>query len=254
MAYRYDPDLEFLQTCSSEELNDLVYLLTHDLKDGETRWTEFLTTNEKYKRYYPEHKQYWQEIAEEIQLFGGNTFMNLFRLGEGVLYKEVLCDVCDKMKVKYDKKSPTREIEQSLMLKILQVAIEKMSPEELKKLQKELGKENLTSFTPQQAYTIFTTIFRMGGFKSYILIRTIVNAIWKFLTGQGLKPVVNAAIGRYLAIFTGPIGWTITGLWTAYDIAGTAYRVTIPAVIQIIYLRSLVENRNAIELADEIKL
>jgi len=33
MAYRYDPDLEFLSKCTDEDLNDLVYCLTHD-KDG----------------------------------------------------------------------------------------------------------------------------------------------------------------------------------------------------------------------------
>ena len=40
-----------------------------------------------------------------------------------------------------------------------------------------------------------------------------------------------------MSILTGPIGWVITGLWTAIDIAGPAYRVTIPAVIEIVVLR-----------------
>lgn len=40
-----------------------------------------------------------------------------------------------------------------------------------------------------------------------------------------------------MAILTGPIGWVITGLLTAIDIAGAAYRVTIPAVINIAALR-----------------
>lgn len=34
MAYRFDTDLEFLAEIKSEDLNDLVYCLTHD-KDGE---------------------------------------------------------------------------------------------------------------------------------------------------------------------------------------------------------------------------
>lgn len=52
MAYRTDYDLEFLSQCSSEDLNDLVYCLTHD-KDGSTRLTEELTMTESYKKYYP---------------------------------------------------------------------------------------------------------------------------------------------------------------------------------------------------------
>ena len=47
----------------------------------------------------------------------------------------------------------------------------------------------------------------------------------------------HAALTRTMAILTGPIGWVITGLLTAIDIAGAAYRVTIPAVIQVAALR-----------------
>ena len=50
-----------------------------------------------------------------------------------------------------------------------------------------------------------------------------------------------------MSILTGPIGWSITAAWTLFDIAGTAYRVTIPAVIEVAYLRKLSQNREAIK-------
>ena len=252
MAYRHDPDLEFLSSLSSEELHDLVYLLTHD-KDGERRLTELLTQEDNYKKHYPDHKQYWKEIAAEIQCFGGNTFVNMFR-GGGVSYKEVLCDVCDKMKVNYNKDSSTKKIEQNLLMKILEDALEKMSPEEIEKLGKELGLENTAKLTSQSLTAIFLAVFRAGGFKSYQLTLIIVNAIVKVLIGRGLTLGGNVLVTRTAAILTGPIGWVITGLWTAVDIAGPAYRVTIPAVIQIAYLRTLSENRDAISAANNIKL
>ena len=40
-----------------------------------------------------------------------------------------------------------------------------------------------------------------------------------------------------MAIFAGPIGWLLTVIWTAIDVAGPAYRVTIPCCIQIAYMR-----------------
>ena len=252
MAYRHDPDLEFLDSLSSEELNDLVYLLTHD-KDGERRLTESLTQEDNYKKHYPDHAQYWKEIAAEIQCFGGNTFANMFR-GGGVPYKEVLCDVCDKMKVNYNKDSSTKKIEQNLLMKILEDALEKMSAEEIAKLGKELGLENTSKLTSQGLTAIFLAVFRAGGFKSYQLTVIIVNAIVKVLIGRGLTLGGNVLVTRTAAILTGPIGWVITGLWTAVDIAGPAYRVTIPAVIQIAYLRTLSENRDAISAANNIKL
>lgn len=259
MAYRHDPDLEFLGTLSSEELNDLVYLLTHDT-DEKTRWTEFLTSNAMYKRCYPDHHQYWQVIAEEIQLFGGNSFANFWRGGlfstdmTGVFYKEVLCDVCDKMKVNYNKKSPTKQIEQNLLMKILEESLEKMSPEEINNLAVELGlQEKDLVGGPQAMQAIFLYVFKAGGFRSYQITLQIANAVMKALFGKGLTFAGNQMLTKFASIITGPIGWAITAIWTAHDIAGAAYRVTIPAVIQVAYLRSLAENREAIELAEQIK-
>ena len=146
MAYRYDPDLEFLSKCTDEDLNDLVYCLTYD-KDGSKRLTEELTLSDAYKKHHPYHSLYWEEIAAEIQCFGGNTFANIFRGGKGVLYKEVLCDVCDKMKVNYNKNSTADRIEDALLSKILEDSLEKMSPDEIRQLAAELGIQNTQNIT-----------------------------------------------------------------------------------------------------------
>lgn len=238
MAYRYDSDLEFLKECKSEDLSDLVYCLTHD-KDGETRWTEELTTNNAYKNYYPDHNKYWDDIAAEIQCFGSNSLATIFRGGKGVLYKEVLCDVCDKMKVNYNKDSNTETIEENLLFKILKDALDKMSVEEIKNLGDELGIKNTSGLTANALSAAFQAIFKAGGFKSYQLTLIIVNAVMKALIGRGLTFAANATLTRTMAVLTGPIGWAITAIWTLTDIAGAAYRVTIPAVIQVAYLRKM---------------
>lgn len=250
MAYRYDPDLEFLSKCTDEDLNDLVYCLTHD-KDGSKRLTEELTLSDAYKKHYPYHSLYWEEIAAEIQCFGGNTFANMFRGGKGVLYKEVLCDVCDKMKVNYNKNSPVGRIESGLISKVLEDSLEKMSPDEIRRLATELGIKNTQNITKQVLLGSFQTIFRAGGFKSYQLTVIVVNAVLKALIGRGLSFAGNAAATRVFAVLSGPIGWVITGLWTAFDIAGAAYRVTIPAVIQVAALRQKILYANT---ANEISL
>lgn len=248
MAYRTDSDLEFLSQCSDEDFNDLVYCLTHD-KDGSTRLTEELTMTEAYKKYNPSHSMYWKEIAAEIQCFGANSLVTLIRGGKGVLYKEVLCDVCDKMKVNYNKDSNVERIENALLSKVLEDALEKMSSDEIKQLATEIGIKNTQNITKQALLGSFQIIFKMGRFKSYQLTVIIVNAILKVLIGRGLSVAGNAVLTRTLSILTGPIGLAITGLWTAIDIAGPAYRITIPAVIQVAALRQKVLYANT---ADEI--
>lgn len=236
MAYRDDPDLAFLGKLASSDLNDLVYCLTHD-KDGDSRLTEELTMSDRYKAHAPDHHQYWQLIAAEVQCFGANTFATLFRGGKGVLYREVLIDVCDKMKVDYSADASVEAIESNLLMKILREALEKMSPEELRELAQSLGIKDFTSITAPVLSTAFQAIFRAGGFKSYQLTLVVVNAILKALIGRGLSLAGNRALTSTMAFLTGPVGWALNGAWTAYEIAGAAYRVTIPAVIQVAALR-----------------
>ena len=196
MAYRDDADLEFLGQMESQDLNDLVYCLTHD-KDGDVRLTEELTMNELYKNHYPDHQKYWEMIAAEIQCFGANTFMTVFRGGKGVEYKEVLMDVCDKMKVNYNKSSSVEKIEGNLLMKILEDALEKMSPEELRELAEATGVKNTSGITAETMVGVFQAVFRMGGFKSYQLTLIVVNAISKALIGRGLTFAGNAALRNH---------------------------------------------------------
>jgi uncharacterized protein YaaW (UPF0174 family) len=70
----------------------------------------------------------------------------------------------------------------------------------------------------------------------------------KAIFGRGLSFVAAGSLMRTMSVLTGPVGWAITGLWTAVDLGSTAYRVTIPAVIQVAYLR----NQKAANIASEI--
>ncbi|EKC2495431.1 DUF3944 domain-containing protein [Salmonella enterica] len=247
MAYRDDADLEFLSQCSDEDLNDLVHCLIYD-KDGKVRLTEELSTTAAYKQFSPKHSMYWKEIAAEIQCFGGNTFATIVRGGKGVLYKEVLCDVCDKLKVNYNKKSSVDLIESNLLMAILTKAIESMSQDEVKALGESVGVKNVAGLTSKTLLAGFQTVFRAGGFKSYQLTAIIVNQVLKALIGRGLSFVATGTMMRTLSILTGPIGWGITGIWTAIDIGSAAYRVTIPSVLQVAFLRTKIANG----ISDEI--
>ncbi|MCQ2924214.1 DUF3944 domain-containing protein [Helicobacter pylori] len=235
MAYRYDSDLEFLKQLSSNDLKDLFDVIVYD-EDGTLRMNEDLTNSTEYKRYGHDYAKYAERIAEELQHYGGNSFANFFR-DEGVLYKEILCDACDHLKVNYNEKSETSLIEENMLSSILQKSLEKMSDEEIRELCDELGVKNTNKLGKQALSTAALTLFRMGGFKSYQLALIVANAVIKAIFQRGLSLGANAALTRGLSILTGPVGWIITGVWTAIDIAGPAYRVTIPACILVTTLR-----------------
>lgn len=243
----HDKDLLFLKDCKSEDLQILVDYLTTD-KDGSTRYTESLTPSEAYKKYYPHDlPKMWEEIVDELQHFGGNTFMNMLR-GNGVPYREILCDVASKLKVNFNPKSPVDIIERNILSKLVMDSVEKLSEAELKEMIDELGIKNYDAGRSAMMMALQIAI-KQSGFMAYKIAVIVANQVAKILLGRGLAFAANATLTRSIAIFAGPIGWIISVAWALIDIAGAAYRVTIPAVIQIAYMRLAIQNNGMKELA-----
>ena len=236
MAYLQDSDLEFLGNVPNTDLDALVRILTED-EDGDERLTEELTTHDRYKESSPDHHAYWDLIAAEIQCFGANTLATLLRGGEGVLYREVLTDVCDKMKVNYNSGSSVETIELHLLMKVLTDSMKEMSPEELEAVCDDLDLSPMR-YTPEAITVALQTAIRFGGILPYKIALIVANAVAKALIGRGLSLAANAALTRLMSAFAGPIGWTLSAAWLLVDIAGPAYRITVPAVIMVAYLRA----------------
>lgn len=140
-------------------------------EDGEKRFTEGLTLSEEYKRHGNDYAKYPTRIAEELQCYGGNTFINFFR-NEGVLYKEILCDACDHLKVSYHEKSSTSWIEQNMLAKLLKDSLEQMSKKDLEELRHELGMTNINKMIGENKQLLIAsvlTLFKAGGSHSYAL-------------------------------------------------------------------------------------
>ncbi len=174
--------MEFLKRLSSNDLKDLFDALVYD-EDGEKRFTEGLTLSEEYKRHGNDYAKYPTRIAEELQRYGGNTFINFFR-DEGVLYKEILCDACDHLKVNYHEESPTSLIEQNMLAKLLKDSLEQMSKKDLEELGHELGMTNIDKVIGENKQLLIAsvlTLFKAGGSHSYMLAIAVADAMVKKL-------------------------------------------------------------------------
>lgn len=225
----YDNDLNpVLERASDADLLPLVEYMLKKLSNG-------IDTDERYKSDPKKPTSYADLIADEIRLFGGNTFANLARGGVGVPYREVVCDVADKMKVSYNKASTVERIELLIVQKIFEDSIEKMTEEDRQKIIKDLGIRGIP--VGSSATMIMQAIIKMGGFKSYQIAVIVANSIAKFILGRGLSFAANASLTKIMSIFAGPLGWVISSLWTLIDIAGPSYKTTIPCVIHVAMLR-----------------
>ncbi len=225
----YDTDLTpVLENASNEELQIL-----HDIIVD--RDTEELTGHRLYKEFYPDHQKYADVIADEIREFGGNTFHNLLR-GEGPEYIEVVRDVARKLDAPFADHHGVVEIEHSILTTVITKSLEKMPDEERRAFLKEFGMTNLSAAGGLSAMAV-QGLLRAGGFASYKLMLIVVNTVVKAAIGRGLAFAANTALTRVLGVAIGPVGWVATGLWTVVSLGDPAYKITIPSVIYVAWLR-----------------
>lgn len=175
-------------------------------------------------------------IAEELQRFGGNSLFNLIRGGAGVTYREILIDVASHVKAEVGRNSTCAEIELSVLEAVLKQSLAKMTEPEIAELFKEFGSTYAAGSGPAVAAALIAAA-KLSGFGIYKFSAVVANAVAKAILGRGLAFGAAAGLMRGISVLTGPVGWAITAIWTIFDLGSPAYRVTVPCVIQIAYMR-----------------
>lgn len=160
--------LDLLSLCAAEDLDPLVKVLL-------TRLANSLDINPDYKKHHPDHTKYVKLIADEIRLFGGNSFRNILRGGEGPSYADLVDDVCKHLKVPF-KPGDVLGNEANLLDIYIQSRWNALGPEEQRRLAEEARK---------------TATEKASGF------------------GDVASGVAIAATTRLLL---GPLGWATCGL------------------------------------------
>ena len=207
-----------LRKCSDDDLEPLVKFI----KKAEL--TETLSESYGYCTHYPKHSKYADQIAHHLRLFGGNTIVNIPR-GEGPPYKEIVQDVANKLGVNYEYYDSVERVEMKIIKEIFDRSLKEMSDKKKEEVFKDFKKEGDDNWD-----------FSAGSPLALLMAATVANGIAKMVLGRVIG-------GRVITILAGPIGWVITGIWTAISIAGPAYRVTIPCVCHVAYLRQKIQAR-----------
>lgn len=220
--------LNFLKECTNSELDPLVKILTDDPN------SDLLISN-VYKEHKPNHQKYINKIIDDYETYGGNTIANIFR-GNGVGYKEILDDICNKMKVNVVKGASLGVMELALATKITEDAIDKMTPEERMEFAKGIDPK-MTNFTKHAVTIAARMAIKEAGFVAYQLLTSLIYTIGTTVLGKTVPWVVYQTSTKWLGTFAGPVGLAVMGAWTVVDIAGPAYRITTPATIYISALR-----------------
>ena len=232
---QFDPDLALLEHASNEELQPLVEYILDTA-------TNMLNIDSLYKKFQPNHTMYPELIEKEIRTFGGNSFANMFR-ENGPPYKDIVCDVANKLGAPFKKTWPIDEIEMAIIAKVTEKAWSKMTEEEKAVFLRDIGVDSIDiEKIKRDAFNYKELLARAGGYytayaASSVIAGVVAVSSTKVITAGVATSAASLVGSRVSAVLLGPIGWAIGGAWTAFDIAGPAFRVVIPCVLHIAFLR-----------------
>ena len=228
--------ISVLERADNEDLKTLCDIITLG-KNGSPRISDSLTKTEVYKRNYPHRmSSLIPGMVRELRLYGGNSVANFFK-GEGAEYSTILRKVAKRLKVSFRNTQSDEVIEGYMLQKLFDDMSDRLSDEELRTIAREFGVKPLR-YSRQAIIAALQLAIRRGGIYGLTWTMNVANVVARQVIGRGIATFASGSVlSRSLSVLAGPIGWALTAAWTAYDIAGPAYRVIVPAVIQIAYLR-----------------
>ena len=161
------------------------------------------------------------KLTMELQSMGGDSVMNLFRR-RGVQYRQIVTDVATKVAVENDGPDDLMKAEEKIAEKVITDYKNKLSDSERAEFEKIL-RANLAD--QKRSMDIKNVAARgIGGVTPALL------AVGGFILQRGAIAAIPVA-GQFLGILTG-----VAGIIFAFT--GTAYSVTVPAVLVIGSIRA----------------
>lgn len=218
-----------------------------------------------------------EKLADYLRKMGSNDIANLFR-NNFIDYKTVVYDVAERLgadkeqnisrdmmgilfpniPLNFFKKTYSKEDfsveqwEERIIIKLFADTLDKLSIEEKRQLFESMGITDADiPFGKSGVLLAQIALKQFGGFAVYKTTLIVANMVSRALIGKGLTFAANAALTKSLSMALGPIGWAITGLWLAVDIAGPAFRKTVPSVIHVAMLRQILKNKVTIGIVGD---
>lgn len=180
-----------------------------------------------YERHGIDPSKGPDELANEIRLDGSSTVMGIFR-PEGVPYKEVVEDVADKLGIGISDKSSVETIEMEILRFMIKEYWDNFSEEE-----KDEVIEGIKKIDPNIKGDMVRNAMLVGGMGATIAFRGIIGPLIRAMLAKAAGVAISARLAGMLV----PGLNVILGILLVFEIAGPAYRKTVPTVVTIAILR-----------------
>lgn len=194
---------------------------------------------------YKRHNKYTPEdLLKEICLDGSNTIASIFRGWTPVHYDEVVRDVAEKIGVKDENidKDNMQKNEIMIIGKLIEDFWKNLSEQERDDIINNIHKLKDIAVNPKS----LINLLKLGGNIVPILIskigikatqQVVLKVLGSMLTRQAVIQGTRTILGMLI-----PVVNILMGIWLLVDIAGPAYRKTIPSVVSIAMIRLQLES------------
>jgi len=184
------------------------------------------------------------ELVAEVRLDGANSIASVFRGRRGVDYDVVVRDVARKLKLKTRRKDAETDLEGRVLDAVLERYLERASD-----AQREIIEEELRAAleAAKRDASELGKILKKGAWAAGSL-GALVNAVGEQAVAAVVKRIVLATVGRaaagqaarqaaLVASYAIPLLNVVMVGWVLSDIAGPAFRKTVPTVVEVALLR-----------------
>lgn len=247
LKYRPDSDLAILALASHDDLTRLANVLTVDVKDGEKRYTQQLLNDPSYQQAFKEQNLTgaWRSIAAELQAYGGDSFVNamrnVFKDHSGVFYREILSDLCSHLEIKVKPQQDIKAVEDQLLIELVRSQQKEFSTEEMNRILAETARGCDLQDALGTGISFDELAARSGNDVrlAYLLAcaaPTMASAALPFLARLSATTVLSIVAPRVGAAVM-PATTLLAAGSTLSLLSRPAYRVTLPAVLEVIRIR-----------------
>jgi len=179
-------------------------------------------------------------LVREIGLDGANTIASLLRRRRGVEYAEIARDVASKLKVGVEADADEVAVEHRILDAVLGRYVDGASAEDRATILREL--QAAGADVTDAGKVLVHGAWAAGS------LAALVNGIGQQAVAAVVKQIVLKTVGREAAKIAGRRAAAIASVaipllnvvmvgWTVVDLAGPAFRKTVPTVLEIALLR-----------------
>lgn len=185
-------------------------------------------------------------MDKQIKYYGSSDIAYLKRVmfgsDGGVEAKEIVEDVCAKLKVNIKIGGTTESRLERLVNSVVEKELLSKTPEELSAAFKNMGIGDvdrelvLTHLKSNGKVAVLPILVEVLGPKVALgIIETIVVSLIAQIIGrEAAKQLVKELMKRNPWInVLGPVLWVLSGVWLAFDLQGPAYRKTVPICLYL---------------------